>query len=647
MPRVRPVIQTLFIGIVVAVVTAAAAAQPTMSKRAAEKLGPRAAAPGIDRFMKIRAPSRPVLAADGTLYVVDWPDGVNQLYRRAAGAPIDAPMKKLTEFPDGLSDFALAPDDRTIILSAGIGGNEQFNLYALNVATDAVTPLLQNPSVVFNFQRWLADSSGFIYTANDTSPSDFHIYRYDLASGERTKLLAEPGHWSVADVTADGARLLAEQYFSESKADAYEVQAASGRKTRLSLGEGETYNAPACYLPDGRSALIISDVEGGIPRLFVRDLAGPGAAPGAPRKPWPDLDQYPIEAVHFNVAHDAAAVIYNEGGYGTMRLVELPSFKDIDLPEIDRGLVTWASVRGRTITWMLSNARTPELSFAFEIGSGAAAPRPLTIADTQGIDIGGFTLPELVTYQSFDGRDIPAFLFTPAGFMPNRAVPFIINFHGGPEGQSRPGFNRTIQYFVARGFGVMQPNVRGSTGYGREFHMLDNYTARWDSVKDGVEAARWLVANGYARPGRVAAYGGSYGGFMAVATVIEGSDVFGAAVDVVGIVNFKTFLEQTKDYRRKLREAEYGPLTDPDFLASISPLNRLDEIKVPMFIAHGLNDPRVPVGEAMQLAVGLQKRGYDPELLFFPDEGHGFAKLENRLLFAERMAKFLDQHIGF
>jgi dipeptidyl aminopeptidase/acylaminoacyl peptidase len=165
-------------------------------------------------------------------------------------------------------------------------------------------------------------------------------------------------------------------------------------------------------------------------------------------------------------------------------------------------------------------------------------------------------------------------------------------------------------------------------------------------VKDGVEAARWLVKKGYAKAGKIAAYGGSYGGFMAVATVIEGSDIFGACIDVVGIVNMKTFLEKTKDYRRKLREAEYGPLSDPEFLATISSINRIDEIKCPMLIAHGLNDPRVPVGEAMQLAVGLQKRGYDPELIFCPDEGHGFQKLENRLLFAKRMVKFLQETIG-
>jgi dipeptidyl aminopeptidase/acylaminoacyl peptidase len=176
--------------------------------------------------------------------------------------------------------------------------------------------------------------------------------------------------------------------------------------------------------------------------------------------------------------------------------------------------------------------------------------------------------------------------------------------------------------------------------------MLDDYKRRMDSVRDGVEAARWLVAQGYSENGRIAAYGGSYGGYMSVATILEGPEVFGASVDVVGIVNMRTFLEQTKGYRRKLREAEYGPLTDLEFLESISPLHRASEIEIPMLIAHGLNDPRVPVGEAMQLAINLQKRGFDPELYYFPDEGHGFQKLENRLLFNERMLRFLQRTIG-
>src|SRR6185436_2113223 len=153
-------------------------------------------------------------------------------------------------------------------------------------------------------------------------------------------------------------------------------------------------------------------------------------------------------------------------------------------------------------------------TYSYTVGSGAKAPTPITIADTQGVDLSKFPLPELVTYKSFDGLDVPAFIFLPPTFNKGKPVPFVVNFHGGPEGQSRPGFTALTQYLLLRGYGMMMPNVRGSTGYGRAFHMMDDYKKRWDSVKDGAEAARWLVKNGYADAGRVAAYGGSYGGFM-------------------------------------------------------------------------------------------------------------------------------------
>lgn len=605
-------------------------------------------APDIERFMKIRAPNSPTLAADGTLFVRDWPDGVNQLYQRREGRNAGAPMERLTDFPDGLNSYSLSPDGRRIILSAAIGGNEQTDLYLLDVASGEISPLLVNPSIVYGFQVWLRDSSGFVYTANDESSADFHIYRLNLENNQSTKLLARAGNWSASDITSDGKRLLVGQFISASHANAYELSAETGELTKLDIGGNETFNEAAGYLPGETAAMIVSDHEEGIPRVFVRELPIVRTlhrTPREPFKPMPQIDAFEIEGGAINEDRTLGAVVYNEGGYATMRVVRLPSFEPIEMPEIERGLTGSVDIRGTTVTFTLSNARTPGLSYAFDAASRGELDQ-LTIAQTQGIELSKFTLPKLVKYPSFDGVEIPAFIYTPPGHSPGTAIPFVVNYHGGPEGQSRPGFTALTQYLLASGYGVMQPNVRGSTGYGRDFHMMDNYRKRWDSVKDGVEAARWLVKNGYAEAGRIAAYGGSYGGFMSVACVIEGADVFGASINVVGIVNFKTFLEQTKDYRRKLREAEYGPLSDPEFLASISPLNRIDEIKCPMFIAHGLNDPRVPVGEAMQLAVGLQRRGYDPELLFFPDEGHGFAKLDNRLLFAKRMVKFLQETIA-
>jgi dipeptidyl aminopeptidase/acylaminoacyl peptidase len=254
-------------------------------------------------------------------------------------------------------------------------------------------------------------------------------------------------------------------------------------------------------------------------------------------------------------------------------------------------------------------------------------------------------------------------LWLPASHDKSSPIPFIVNYHGGPEGQSRPVFSAANQFLLSEGFGILQPNVRGSTGYGRAFLMMDDYKKRWDSVKDGVFAAEWLVENGHAQPGRIATYGGSYGGFMSIACLVEDQSrvdakarstrLFGAGVDIVGIVNLQTFLEKTSGYRRKLREVEYGPLTDPEFLQSVSSINQVEKINVPVFIAHGFNDPRVPVEEAMQLATRLKDQAFArkdmtlmPRLFVAPDEGHGFAKLDNRLYFTQRVSEFLKSTIG-
>jgi dipeptidyl aminopeptidase/acylaminoacyl peptidase len=295
--------------------------------------------------------------------------------------------------------------------------------------------------------------------------------------------------------------------------------------------------------------------------------------------------------------------------------------------------------------YSLDNANTPGLVYKWTLSQPDTAGTKLTEADTQGIDVSKFRLPELVHYPSFDGRKIPAFMYLPADYKKGARIPFIVQYHGGPEGQFRPNFNRSFQYFVSRGFGVIAPNPRGSSGYGKEFIEADNYKDRVKSVKDGIWAAKYLIDNGYTDKRMIAAWGGSYGGFMTMATITEAPELFGAACNVVGIVNFETFLEGTKDYRRHLREVEYGPLTDREFLKSISPIYKIDRIDMPLMLAHGLNDPRVPIGEAMQVAVALKKRGIDVEELYFPDEGHGFAKEENRLLYFEELAKFLEKHL--
>lgn len=616
-----------------------AAVQPTAAAQQVEAPPPD---PGrITRLLEVRAPLSPTLAPDGGVYFIDSPDGVRQLFWRPPGGLPEGPATALTAFPDGVSGYGLRPDGQVLLVWAAVGGSELDDIYLLERPGGAPRPLLANPAVMYTFRGWLPDGSGFLYSANERDPARFDLHRYTLASGTSTRVLTaeEPGYWEVADIHDDGTRALVAHSVSASDARSYELDLRTGQRTPLQVGEGPARTTPVGYLPGHGQALLLSDAEGGLKGLWALDL-GTGAA----SRPLPELAAHEVEAAFIDEDRRVLALRQNLDGYGRARVFTLPDLSEAALPVEARGVVSVVQVRGDTVVWTVEGPRDPGAAWVWTLG-GAEAPRPLTTQVAEGVDLAALVEPELVRYPSFDGLEVPALLFLPPGRAAGQPVPFIVWFHGGPEGQARPMFNAQAQVYLDQGFGILMPNVRGSTGYGRAYHQLDDHERRWDSVRDGVAGARWLVAQGYAEAGRIAAYGGSYGGFMSLACAIEGGALFGAAVDIVGIVNFQSFLEQTSSYRRALREVEYGPLDDLDFLRSISPITRVDELRVPVLIAHGLNDPRVPIAEAMQLAEALQRRGEDPELLFFADEGHSLRKLDNRELFTLRAVRFLRRHL--
>ncbi|MDD5088998.1 MAG: prolyl oligopeptidase family serine peptidase, partial [bacterium] len=256
-----------------------------------------------------------------------------------------------------------------------------------------------------------------------------------------------------------------------------------------------------------------------------------------------------------------------------------------------------------------------------------------------------FREPKLIHYPTFDGLEIPAFLYLPPDYVEGQPVPFVIDAHGGPESQFQPDFIRNFQYLLLNGYGILAPNVRGSSGYGLEFLNLDNYKNRKNSLKDYKAGVDFLIANGYTKPGMIGVRGGSYGGYVALGMITEYPDLFAAAIDIVGIANFKTFLQNTADYRRALREAEYGPLTDPDFLDSISPIYKANLIKTPLLVVHGANDPRVPVDEARQILAAVAQNGIAVDSLIFADEGHGSGKRVNTIAEYRKHVEFFDRFL--
>jgi dipeptidyl aminopeptidase/acylaminoacyl peptidase len=308
----------------------------------------------------------------------------------------------------------------------------------------------------------------------------------------------------------------------------------------------------------------------------------------------------------------------------------------------------------RRLGMTLNLSQTPSDAFVLELGK-----RPLeygeltrwTSSEVGGLDTTAFRTPQLVRYPTFDkvgdrAREIPAWVYKPPGDGP---FPVIISIHGGPEGQARPSFSATYQMWLDKlGVAVIQPNVRGSAGYGKSYLGLDNGFRREDSVKDIGALLDWIGTQPDLDAGRVAVFGGSYGGYMVLASAVHYSDKLKAAVDVVGISNFVTFLENTQDYRRDLRRVEYGDERDPEMrahLEKISPLNNVDKIRVPLFVVQGQNDPRVPVTEAVQMVEALRELGQSVWYMNALNEGHGYRKRANRDAYQQAMILFFQEHL--
>ncbi len=597
----------------------------------------RIAGPGIDSYVKMRWPRSVNVAGDDTVYYTYNPDGIRQLFAvdDASGNPV-----ALTSFEDGIGGYSLSDDGQWLGITASTGGSEQADLFLMSTKQRKLEPLFENPSVVYGSVTWRRDSKAFAYRANDDSPSDFHVYLYDVASRTSRKVHSGKGYFYPVDFNRDGTKLVIGKYNSASYSQLFEVNLATDEIREITPQDEQWSFSGVGYAADERRFFVNSDYHSDLKRIHAIDLSTGSVTPVLA-----ELSGKHADGARLNDDRSVLAVVINDDGYGVLHLRDTTNMKPMSGPPMTKGVVSNIVFQGDRLLYSLSNANTPGIVYRWNWRQAEGGGEAITSADTQGVDVSKFRLPELVHYTSFDGQEIPAFLYLPTNYRKGQKIPFLCSYHGGPEGQFRPSFNQAFQYFLSQGYGIIAPNVRGSSGYGKAFIEADNYKNRYKSVNDGIWAAKYVIDQGYTKEKMVAAWGGSYGGFMVMAVITEAPEIYGAACNIVGIVNFETFLQQTKSYRRKLREVEYGPLSDPEFLKSVSPIYKVDRIETPLMLAHGLNDPRVPVGEAMQVAVALKKRGVEVEELYFPDEGHGFAKEGNRLLYYQQMVKFFDQHL--
>jgi dipeptidyl aminopeptidase/acylaminoacyl peptidase len=359
-----------------------------------------------------------------------------------------------------------------------------------------------------------------------------------------------------------------------------------------------------------------------------------------------------VELLHASPDGSALAYVVNEDGVSKLYLHDLQTgaTRPAPIPDPAPGVVAWLdhtlsfSPNGRSLAFSWTSATRTSDVWVWDLNTDTV--QAITRSAHGGLLPDSFVAPELIRYPSFDGLDIPAWFYKATNGT-DQLQPAIVVVHGGPESQARPFFQFFVQYCVHHGYAVLAPNVRGSTGYGSHYGHLDDVEKRMDSVADLAHAAHWLKAQPGIDGDQLIVYGGSYGGFMVLATLTTNPDLWAAGVDVVGISNFVTFLERTSGYRRAHREAEYGSLQrDRDLLERISPLNQVDKIAVPLMVIHGANDPRVPLNEAEQLVQALQARNVPVEFLVFDDEGHGVIKLHNKRVAYPSIIRFLNTFIG-
>jgi dipeptidyl aminopeptidase/acylaminoacyl peptidase len=553
---------------------------------------------------------------------------------------------QLTFFPDRVGGGSFRPrTGDSFIFSKDIGGNEFFQYYRFDTATGAVTLLTDGKSRNTGW-NWSNAGDRAVYNSTRRNGRDTDFYVVSPADPQTTKLLmqVEGGGWGVADWSPDDRRLIIGEYVSANESYFWLADAQAGTKELLTPkgGPEKVSYQGAQFSKDGRGVYVTTDKDSEFHRLAYVDLATKKHVYLTDHIKW-DVDG-------FELSPDGRIIAFvtNEDGIGRLHLMDTRTRRQRPAPKLPVGIVggvEWHE-NGRDLGFTFVSSRGPADVYSLDVMTGKV--ERWTESETGGINTSQLPEPELVRWQSFDGRQISGFLYRPpARFTGKR--PVIINIHGGPEGQSRPAFLGRNNFFLnEQGVAVIFPNVRGSTGYGKTFLAMDNGMKREDTYKDIAALLDWIGTRPDLDASRVMVTGGSYGGHMAFAVATYYSDKIRASLPVVGISNFVTFLENTESYRRDLRRAEYGDERDPEmrkFFERTAPLNNAGKIKKPIFIVQGYNDPRVPRTESEQIAKKVRSGDTPVWFLMARDEGHGFAKKKNQDFQFYATVMFVEEYL--
>jgi dipeptidyl aminopeptidase/acylaminoacyl peptidase len=615
---------------------------------------PQAVVNDLNRFQNVRSAGFSEWTQDGQgIFITTRFGDVSQIHH--VGKPGGA-RTQITFFDEPAGGVTRQPNGSQMIFSMDAGGSEFSQIFLLDPESSDDAIMLtdgesRNGSVV-----WDRTGERIAYRSTRRNGASNDVWMMDVNNPETAAVVLESPDgtlWTASDFSPDNQKLLILNYVGNADSRIHLLDLDSGELRLLAGGPDQpSTNFPFAFDKEGTGFWYITDVNGEFRQLAWRSLEE-----GAETEFITSNIPWHVEGGAISDDRTRATFTVNENGFSKLYLLDMTNRKVSAVNNIPTGLVGGLefSPDGSKLGMTLNTSQTPSDSFVLDLGAGALEYGDLTrwtFSEVGGLDTEKFIQPELIKYPTFDSdsggpASIPAWLYKPEGEGPH---PVIIAIHGGPEGQARPSFSSTYQMWVQKlGAAVIRPNVRGSNGYGKAYMSLDNGFKREDSVKDIGALLDWIAAQPELDENRVAVYGGSYGGYMVLACAVHYSDRLKAAVDVVGISNFVTFLENTQDYRRDLRRAEYGDERDPAMrahLEAISPTAHVEKIQVPMFVIQGQNDPRVPVTEAVQIVAALRENGQSVWYMNALNEGHGYRKKENRDIYQQATMLFLQTHLA-
>jgi dipeptidyl aminopeptidase/acylaminoacyl peptidase len=591
----------------------------------------------LQRYRNARSASFQDWSADGSMLIATRFGETSQIHRVASPG---AARTQLTFFDEPVSGARTIPGTDRFVYLRDSGGAEYYQIYLAGPGgseTSVSEAKTRNETPVFS-----KDGKFLLWSQVRPGDPDYDVVFAEVDDFENRRTVFEgTGAFGVLDISPDGSKALLDKYLSIQESQLWLLDLATGEAKQIRPSEAPVSYDGGKFARGGRSVVTTSDENAEARRLIEIDLESSAVAPLTEPSDW--------NVEGFDLSDDGRLLAWsvNEDGYSRVFVRDFLTRRALPQPELPPGVLAGLkfSPDGKRLAINLTGPLSPGDVWTWEVAEGelirwtASEPGPL--------DPATFVVPELIRFESFDGLTIPAFVYRAKQEGPR---PVIVEIHGGPEGQSRPTFDPRVLYWMNElGASVVVPNVRGSSGYGKKWLALDNGPLRQDSVQDIGALLDWIATQPDLDRSRVVVYGGSYGGFMVLASLAAYSDRLAGAVDIVGISNFATFLANTEGYRRDLRRAEYGDERDPamrEVFERISPLNLTDRMKKPLLVIQGANDPRVPQSEAEQIVAKVRAEGEPVWYLLATDEGHGFRKKRNVDAQREVETMFLRMALG-